>query len=278
MAFDPGLFTEEARRRWNEAAPAYEQLSASLFSPITDAFAEFCRLAPGERVLDVACGPGAATLAAARAVGPAGRVVGVDLSPAMLEAARRRAAAAPAPIEWRAASAEELDMPDASFDAVVCQLGLMLFARPTEALRQMARVVRGGGRVACLVQGLREKMVFTSLVMGVLLRHAPQLKEEGAPTLYAFAKPGMLEAALASAGLVVEASRRLEGTFKFDSPQAYWDLMTAGAGRTGAVLRSLPEAAQRQVRDEVLTQARRYAADGGVAIPFEVVMARAAKP
>ena len=86
-AFDAEAFTADSRKNWSEAAPHYDRISSDHFPPITLAFTDFAGLKAGWKVLDVACGPGAATAAAARAVGPEGAVVGVDLAPGMLQIA-----------------------------------------------------------------------------------------------------------------------------------------------------------------------------------------------
>ena len=104
------------------------------------------RLVPGERVLDVACGTGIVTRLAAEAVGPSGSVAGLDVNPGMLEVART-AAPAEAAIEWHVSSAEDLALPDATFDAVLCSLGFMFFPDKLGALREMHRVLAPGGRV-----------------------------------------------------------------------------------------------------------------------------------
>jgi ubiquinone/menaquinone biosynthesis C-methylase UbiE len=101
----------------------------------------------GDRVLDVACGTGALTLAVSEIVGPAGSVVGLDANPQMLAVARRK----PARIEWLEGKAEALPLPDTSFDAVVSQFGFMFFEDKPQALREMIRVLRPGGRLAIAV-------------------------------------------------------------------------------------------------------------------------------
>ena len=278
--FDPETYTQDSKENWSKAAPHYDRISLDFFTPITKAFVSFARLLPGQRILDVACGPGTATIAAARAAGPSGKVVGVDLSPGMLKIAASRAASAEAipAIEYREMNAESLDFPDDCFDAVICQLGLMLFAKPEMALREMARVVKKGGRVSCLVQGVADKMAFTSLIMRCIVKHAPQIKVPGAPALYDFGPAGILDLALEKAGLEEVASKRLEGTFAFNSAQDYWQTMTQGAGRTGAMLKSLTAQTQNAIQRDTLEAAVRFKADGKINIPYEVAMARGIKP
>lgn len=101
----------------------------------------------GDRVLDVACGTGALTLAVAEIVGPSGSVVGLDASPQMLTVARRK----PMPIEWRQGTAEALPFLDNSFDAVVSQFGFMFFEDKPKALAEMMRILEPGGRLSVAV-------------------------------------------------------------------------------------------------------------------------------
>lgn len=102
---------------------------------------------PGHRVLDVACGTGVLSRAAAEAVGPTGAVTGLDMDPGMLAVASRRGSG----VAWHRGSAEALPFPEATFDAVVSQFGLMFFGDRPRALREMWRVLRPGGRLAVAV-------------------------------------------------------------------------------------------------------------------------------
>ena len=101
----------------------------------------------GDRVLDVVCGTGALTLAAAEIAGPSGSVVGLDANPEMLAVARRK----PVRIEWLEGTAEAMPLPDNSFDAVVSQFGFMFFEDKPQALGEMMRVLKPGGRLAVAV-------------------------------------------------------------------------------------------------------------------------------
>ena len=111
-----------------------------------------------ERVLDVACGTGLVSIAAAMSVRPEGHVIGVDISERMIDRARIRAKDRNVPnVLFKRMGAENLDLPDAAFDVVLCSLGLMYVPDPARALREMARVLRPGGRIAMAVSGERER-------------------------------------------------------------------------------------------------------------------------
>ncbi len=108
---------------------------------------EAAQIGPGEMILDVACGTGVLTLAAAERVGPSGSVVGLDINEGMLAVARRKAST----IEWRHGRAESLPFSDHTFDAVISQFGLMFFEDQEVAIQEMVRVLRPGGRLAIAV-------------------------------------------------------------------------------------------------------------------------------
>jgi ubiquinone/menaquinone biosynthesis C-methylase UbiE len=135
---------EEARR----PAEVYDsRFVPALFAHWGPVVAAEAGVRKGDRVLDVACGTGALTLAAARIAGPEGSVVGLDANPEMLEVARRKRAA----IDWIDGRAESLPFDSDSFDAVVSQFGFMFFEDRPKSLAEMMRVLKPEGRLAVAV-------------------------------------------------------------------------------------------------------------------------------
>ena len=118
--------------------------------PVARRLVDAARPAPGERVLDVACGTGIAARLAAEAMGAEGTVAGLDANPGMLEVART---VSPDGIEWHEAPAEAMPLPDAAFDLVLCSMGVQFFADKVQALREMRRVLAPGGRALWCTPG-----------------------------------------------------------------------------------------------------------------------------
>ncbi len=152
--------------RWN-------RVRYTLWAPLYDRVASFTRqrrrsiellgLRPGERVLV----DGAGTGADLAFIPPGVAVVAIDLTPAMVPRIRRRAASLGRPVDARVMDAEHLDFPDASFDAVILHLIVAVVPDPQAAVREAARVVRPGGRVAVfdkfVADGARPSLVRRAL-------------------------------------------------------------------------------------------------------------------
>jgi len=109
-------------------------------------------LRPGERILDVACGTGVVTRLAAARVGEAGAVAGLDVNPGMLAVARS-VMPSDAAVDWYETSAEAMPLADASFDVVLCQMGLQFIPDKVQALKEIRRVLGPGGRLVLNLPG-----------------------------------------------------------------------------------------------------------------------------
>jgi ubiquinone/menaquinone biosynthesis C-methylase UbiE len=130
----------DATFRWLDRADAHPMIRG-----VKEGMLELCPVAGGDDVLDVGCGLGHEVGRLAERVGPAGRVVGVDFSPAMVAEARRRAAARSAAVAFEVGDAQRLEFADGTFDLARTERVLRYLQSPEQALREMQRVVRADG-------------------------------------------------------------------------------------------------------------------------------------
>jgi len=142
-------FWESRAGVWDRRAQSVDSMSDAYGVPVMDALA----LQPGQRVLDVGCGPGTTTVELARRVGAEGEVLGVDISAGMVASAIRRSAAAGlGHVRFVVADAQTAPLGE-DFDAAFSRFGVMFFADPVSAFANIGRSLRPGGRLACAVWG-----------------------------------------------------------------------------------------------------------------------------
>jgi SAM-dependent methyltransferase len=145
-------WTNEAAEKWLSRIDGIEQSGA----PIRELLMERAHLQPGEQVLDVGCGSGPSTAAAATAVHPGGTVTGIDIAAPMIAAARQRIR--DRDIEWIVGDAESYPLPEERYDAIISQMGLMFFTNNAKAFANLARACRAGGRLVGVVWPTRDKI------------------------------------------------------------------------------------------------------------------------
>jgi ubiquinone/menaquinone biosynthesis C-methylase UbiE len=197
---------EAVREQWTNRAAAFAAMAArdgGMLRPATDLMVAALRRHPGMRVLDVASGAGEPALSLAAAIAPdGGHVTATDLVPEMLRAAEENARTRDVTnITFQQADAESLLFPDASFDAVTCRFGVMLFPDMQKGLGEMRRVLRPDGQLLCMVWGPPERDAMSRALM-VVRRHValpPPSPAEG-PGRFRLAAPGALAAQLRAAG------------------------------------------------------------------------------
>lgn len=153
-------------------AGAYEQyLVPRIFGPWAETLLEALDVRQGEALLDIACGPGTVTKAAARRIGDGGIVVGTDVSPEMLDVARASTPAS-ARVRYERASADSLPFGPAEFDAITVQQGMQFFPDRPAAIAEMFRVLRSGGRAGMSVWAIDDAPFF-AIVRDVLGKAVP---------------------------------------------------------------------------------------------------------
>lgn len=138
-----------AKHVFTVMAPTYDQGGPAYFSRFGERLVEFAGIAPSRRVLDVATGRGALLFPSAQVVGSHGSVTGIDLSHAMIDATQAEVDdRASTNVTLQIMDAEQLEFPDAAFDAVLCGFALMFFPRLDQALSEFHRVLAPGGVLA----------------------------------------------------------------------------------------------------------------------------------
>lgn len=196
---EPRFQRRVQRYGWDKAAEFYEQAWQAQLAEAQQRLMELAAAQPGERVLDIACGTGLVTFPIAEQVGTGdsgGTVVGTDISEQMVERCRETAQDRDfANVTFERMGAEELSLPDGSFDLVICSLGLMYVPEPVQALREMQRVLKPGGRMAVLVWGQRSNCGWAEIFPIVDAR----VKSEVCPLFFQLGAEGVLEQSLASA-------------------------------------------------------------------------------
>jgi SAM-dependent methyltransferase len=197
----------EQRAFWNEQAGplwvAHQERLDRQIGPHGEAALAKLAAQPGERVLDLGCGCGDSSLALARAVGPTGRVLGVDLSEPMLARARERAAAAGlAHAAFRAADLQTAPLEPGAFDAAFSRFGVMFFADPGLAFANVRRALRPGGRLAfvCWRPVAENPWVRVPMAAAAPLLSLPPPPPEGTPGPFAFGDAARVRRILTEAG------------------------------------------------------------------------------
>src|SRR3974390_3553953 len=237
-----------------EAAALYDQAFAHVTAYFMPFLLRAAGVAPGMRVLDIATGTGLSAEAALAAVGPAGHVTAADISPAMVAKARERLGDAPN-VSVSVEDGQALPFPDESFDAVLCNLGLMFFPDPVRGLREFRRVLSPSGRTAVSVNTVVERS-YNHQINVMIARHVPSLADAVTRT-FALGDGPRLQSLFVEAGFTDVKTHTVKHTFVLPSFAAYYGPFERGGASTGQALAALPDDIRTAVREE----AREYFGD-----------------
>jgi SAM-dependent methyltransferase len=234
-------------------------------------------LQPGQRVLELAAGPGETGFLAAELILPGGTLICSDQSDAMVEVARARATELQLDnVEFSVINAESIDLPVASVDAVLCRWGYMLMVDPLAAFVETRRVLKSGGRVALAAWGPPLQNPWLAVPNRVMQEHGlaePPVSDE-APGAFAFANPERLRALLEDAGFL-EIEIDHVGLVRAAPDFPRWWEMQLDMSPLGPVVRAADPGAARAVAVEVEAQLAPYASSTGVAVPGQAIVALA---
>jgi SAM-dependent methyltransferase len=273
QTYDPGAFDAFEEAGWSRVADRYEDFIARLTGGTVEALLDAAGVRPEMRVLDVATGTG---LAAAGVARRGAQAVGVDVAAAMVEQAR----SLHPEVEFVQGDVYALPFAQRSFDAVLCNFGLLHFGRPEEAAGELARVLTPGGALALTVWDLPERARLQGVILETVHEVGAELSPDvpTGPPLFRFAGESEMSGLLRTAGLdEIEVSRvGYEATVA--SFEEFWNGMVENGVRLRAIVHGQPEDVARRIREGVQRRLDEYRVDGRFAVPASATLASGRKP
>jgi SAM-dependent methyltransferase len=264
---DTRLANPDQAAHWNDrAGHAWADLSDALdrlLAPFVPLLLDAAALQPGGRVLDIGCGAGAVTLAAAARVGSEGRAVGVDISAPLIEAATARARKAGlANAEFVRVDAQAHAFESERFDAILSRFGVMFFENPVAAFRNLATAARPDATLACVAWRSADENPFMTTAeraAAPLLPGFPKREEKG-PGQFGWADERQVHAILAESGWGGIRIRPIDMLCSL--PEQELGTYVTRMGPLGGLFADLDEAMKAEVARRVEAAFRPFVADG----------------
>ena len=281
-SFDAAKYKNAQREQWNKDGAAWRRWTPTLdcwYGEVTRLMLDLARIQPGQRILDVATGAGEPAVSVAERVGPNGYVLATDISEGIVElalqVARERGLNQ---IETRAMDGEKLELPDASFDAVLCRLGLMYMPHPVIALREWRRALRPGGRVAVVVFSSPDRNSWGAIPASIIRRRA-QLPPPGPgqPGPFSLGGPGVLGDVFRQAGFAEPEIHAVPVPLKTASSAEYVRVAREAFGAFNAMMAHLSPQERESVWNEVENTMRCFESSGRFEVPGECLVGAATK-
>jgi SAM-dependent methyltransferase len=260
---------------WSEQAATYGELSGLVTRRFAEPLLDAAGVRAGQRVLDLATGPGyVAALAAARGAMP----IGLDISEGMLAEARR----AHPTLAFVIGDAEELPFEDVSFEAVVGNFVINHLPAPERGVAEAARVLVGGGGVAFSAWHRPDRMLIMGLIGQAIDAAGVEEDERAAgipagPDGYRFADAGEFQRLLEAAGLAEVLIEPVELVQRIAGPEDLWRGFMGGSVRGSAFVRAQTEATQARIRDALDEIVAPYRVGGALEVPVAANIASGRK-
>jgi SAM-dependent methyltransferase len=281
-SFDAENYKNTQREQWNKDGAAWHRCALTLdrwYGDATRLMLDMADVRPGQRILDIAAGAGEPAISAAKRVGPGGYVLATDISEGIVDIASRVATEQGFDqIETRVMDGESLNVPDTSFDAVLCRLGLMYMPHPVSALREWRRALKTGGRVAVVVFSTPDRNPWGAVPASIIRRHA-QLPPPvaGQPGPFSLGEPGILESMFLQAGFANPTIHAVPVPHRAESAAAYVQVASEAFGGFNAMMAHLPEPQRDSIWREIANSLRRFESAAGFEAPGECLVGAAVR-
>lgn len=270
---DPEEERAASRERWENIAPGWESGAEAFHTgalPVAHWMVERLEPQPGQTILELAAGRGDVGFLAAELLHPGGKLISSDGAEAMVEIARRRAAALGIDnVEFKPIDLEWIDAKLATIDGILCRFGYMHAVDPEHALREARRVLRPGGRAVIAIWAGPEENPWLSALQQAAeeLGLAPP-KPADEPGAFALSGVGKIEELLEDAGFDTPAVEPIDLTFAAPTLDAWWETQRAMSSSMRPLIDALSPADHYRLRDATEARWAPYvAADGTVALP-----------
>src|SRR5918992_1925378 len=278
-----------AQKEWNAAAPGWKKYGKEMLrwlAPVSDQLIRSAGISSGQTVLDVATGTGQPALTISKIIGPNGKVIGVDLSPEMLEVAKEEAASQGLTnaVAFQVIKDENLFIfSDNTFDSVICRNGLMFMPDPVKALKAFLRVLKPGGKASVTVWGSPDKSPVMGAVMNVVSTHVPDMKQSSPGTPggpFSIPSVDMLRDYFLKSGFSNSNAEKIEVTVaQTDTAEQFWQAMAEVTGFLVILLSKLPEEKKLAIKNDVIDSLRKIFPSGSpVKFTGELLLGTGTKP
>jgi ubiquinone/menaquinone biosynthesis C-methylase UbiE len=271
LRFDPAAVRAFEHAGWEHAAAEYDATFAHASASFADALLDAAGVGGATRLLDVCCGTGVVTAAAA---GRGADVTGVDFSAAMLGQARR----VHAQLRFDEGDAETLPYPDGSFDAVVSNFGIHHIAHSDRAMAEARRVLRPGGRLAITNWAAPAENIAWRLLFDAIRTHGDLQAANAPPSGGNLQTPEAALRLLAEAGFSECKAQIVRREWLLAVPGDLIAALARGTVRTAALINAQSAEARPKIEAAVADAARPYRRNGCYAVPIAAILASGTRP
>ena len=271
---DPDRFSAYEKSRWQRAADLYHVY----FGPLTSQIAEqlIALVKPPEphncSILDIATGPGYLAREALQTEAFS-RAVGIDFSAAMIEIAKQGSASARYTPEFFEGDAEDLNFPDASFDAVAMNFGMLHMGRPTVVINEAHRVLKPGGKFGFSAWVPPEKSLGFAIILAAIEAFADKdVAIPAGPPFFYFGDRKNCAVALEAVGFNALSFREINTVWVLNQAEDLFDAFVRGSARTGGLLRLQTADTLDKIKKSVVKDCKQCMVHGKLSIPMGVLL------
>ena len=270
MSFDPEAVRAFEHAGWQQAAAEYEATFAQATAPFVEALLDAAGAGAGMKLLDVCCGTGIVTAAAAAR---GASVVGLDFSPAMLRQARQKHPH----LHFEEGDAETLSYPDESVDAVVSNFGVHHVPNPKNVIAEAFRVLRRGGRVAVTTWASPTENIAWGLLFDAIRAHGDPNAAKTPPSGGNLGSLDAMLRLLRDAGFAAARAEPVRREWRLADPRDLLAALSRGTVRTAALITAQPAEARPAIEAAIVRAAAPYRGGSGFAVPIVAILASGTK-